>query len=330
MTTKSRSRFQTLALVGIGALLVAFAIQQLGGVEFVNASESSTPAVPVALAGDVLLDEVIRVAPGAPVSIDIASEDVIIEQGEAGTVRFVIEGSTEAAREFFRDQNYRILDEDGGPVLRSRPDRRAERRRTYREGNTPTVRVWMPAGSAVSHDGTSGDVQIDKLDAASLSLDTGSGDLSLGEITTGRITIDTGSGDIRARGLRAESGRIDTGSGDVSLGRSSGDIEVDTGSGEIELGSHDGAFLADTGSGDVSMSARGATPVDVQTGSGDVTLALIGGELDVDTNGEVDIDASLNFTGRNQDGTARGRIGTGGPDVSVDCGSCDVSIRDAR
>lgn len=329
MTTKSRSRFQTVALLGIGALLIAFGIQTFGGVTFETPEPPPPPADTVSL-GDVLLDETLPVQSGALVSLDLSSEDVIVEEGRGGAVRILIEGSTDAAREFFRDQNYEVRQNDGGAELRARPSRRAERRRVYREGNTPTVRVQVPAGMAVRYDGTSGDLQIDTLDAEALNLDTGSGDVHLGEITARVLSIGTGSGDVSAAALRVDTGVIDTGSGEVSVARSSGALEVDTGSGDVELDAHDGPLSVDTGSGDVEVRFAGRNAAEISTGSGDVSLALRDADLDVDTNGEVDIDEALGFSGANRDGTARGRVGAGGVAVTVESGSGEVSISPAR
>lgn len=328
MTTKARSRFQTLALAGIVGVLVALGVQMAGGVTF--ATPDPAPPTEAVSTDDVLLDEVLTVRPGAQVVLDLSSEDVTVEEGRGGAVRVVIEGETEAAREFFRDQNYDVREEKGGAVLLANPARRAERRRTYRDGDTPTVRVQVPAGTRLSYEGTSGNLRIDKLDAEALSVDTGSGDVELGEITAGEIEVDTGSGNVQIEALQANAGRVDTGSGDVAIRRSSGSLDVDTGSGDVELDAHSGPVVADTGSGDVSVRLAAPSPVEADTGSGDVMLALTDAELDVDTNGDVDIDASLGFVGTNRDGNARGTVGAGGPEANVGSGSGDVSIRDAR
>ena len=327
MTTQSRTRFQRLALFAFLALLVAVGVQQLGGVTFVRAGGDAPPTVPVSTS-DVWLDETIPVGPGAPVALDLSSESVELVPGADGAVRVVITGETEAARRFFDDQRYVVRAEDGGVVLRADPRRRSERRRSGGAEDVVRVRVEVPAGARIAHDGGSGDLRVGKLAGRSLSVDVGSGNLALGELAFDEIALDTGSGDVEAQELRAAVLRIDTGSGDVSVERSVGVAEVDTGSGDVRFSGHDGAFEADTGSGDVEARLTGLRDSEVDTGSGNVSLALAGGaRLEIDTSGRVTLDDALGFRGRADGGHVEGTVGGSGPRVVVDSGSGDVAVR---
>lgn len=323
-TTTARSRFQRIALFGIAALLAAFAVPRV--MALLPEPAPRTEQVTSEAAGAVLLDQTVPAVSGGTLRLDLGSEDVRVEVGSPGSVHITISGEGDDAREFFERQRYVVEADGDAVVLRADPIRRSGRQSSLRD--PLQVVVTVPARFSLEHDGGSGDLVVGDLAGDRLSVDTGSGDVTLGAIAHGAVDIDTGSGDVFIQSVESTALSIETGSGDVLVERSSGMAEVDTGSGDVRFDAHAGAFDANTGSGDVmaNLTALGTTEVD--TGSGDVALTLLGGaDLEIESNGELSIDDALGFSGQRRDSNASGQLGAGGPDLKIDTGSGDVSLR---
>ena len=321
-TTTARSRFQRIALFGIVGLLAAFAVQQLGGVSFATPDGQQS----VAIDDDVLLDETLPAVSGGTLRLDLSSENVRVEVGSPGAARITITGESEEARQFFERQRYVIEADGDAVVLRANPLRRNGRQQTLR--NPLDVVVTVPALFSIEHDGGSGDLVVGDLGGERITIDIGSGDATLGAMTHGEITIDSGSGDVFVQSVEGATLSIETGSGDVLVERSSGTAEVDTGSGDVCFDRHAGAFDANTGSGDVTATLVALDLTSIDTGSGDVALTMLGGaDLEIESNGDLTMDDALGFAGQREDSNASGTLGGGGPDVTIDTGSGDISLR---
>ena len=319
MTSSTRSRFQRLALLVLGALLVVFGLTQISGA----IARAFTGGVSGMAATTVLFDETFRVAPGEHLDLDLGSEAVTVRTVRGNRARVVVEGSgRDAAREFERRRFSAHADD--GLVVRTDPPRRMfSLRRTNARFE---VTVEIPRRFDVDLDVGSGAVQVETLDG-DLAVDTGSGAVRLADVTGDRVTVDTGSGSVRAGRLQGEV-TIDTGSGSVRVERAGGPLTIDTGSGAVEVGLAEGPAHVDTGSGGVRLALASRSPVEIDTGSGGVSLTLPRAGFDVDLEGgRVEIDEALGFRGERERDRAEGTLGRGGPLVDVNTGSGRVRLR---
>ena len=127
-----------------------------------------------------------------------------------------------------------------------------------------------------------------------------------------RIEVTNGAGDVTIDDVRGEI-VVHTGAGDVEVRGSQGQVRLDTGAGNIDYaGEPDGASTFNTGAGniEISLPAGFAARVDLDTGIGSVEL------------GGFDVDGSVS------PGSARGTIGGGGGDVTIEArtGAGDIDL----
>lgn len=193
--------------------------------------------------------------------------------------------------------------------------------------------ITAPADTSVQTQSGSGDQSAEGL-TGKLNLESGSGDIRLREISSS-VHLRTGSGDIDARDL---SGAFDVecGSGDVRIegNGAGGDSRVRTGSGSIQLRGVNGGLRVESGSGDVTVSGTQTAAWDVRTSSGNVELELQpGAAFDLNAtagSGNVVVDGPVAITVEGDVGKAhhsiRGKVGGGGPLLTVRTGSGDVHI----
>ena len=303
MSTSARSRFQRLALVALGALLVALGAPRLSDA----LARAPGGGLGGAVASAVLYDETFRVRPGERLDLDLGSEAVTVRTVDGDRARVTVEGrGRDAAREFER-RRFSARATGGGLDVRTDPPRRLFSR--GRSGVRFEVTVEVPR----------------RFDVA---LDVGSGAVAVGDLD-GDLVVDTGSGAVVVGDVSGDRVRIDTGSGAVRAGRLRGDVRIDTGSGAVRLARVDGPLVVDTGSGAVVVALGARAPATIDTGSGAVALTLPRGlGFDVDLDGSpVEIDEALGFRGQRERGEARGRLGEGGPELRVDTGSGAVRLR---
>lgn len=319
MTTTTRSRFQRIALLALGALLVTVGLTRL------SATIASAFTGGAALSNTVLYDETFSVAAGEHLAVDLGSEAVTVRTGSGTRARVVVEGDgRDAAREFERRRFSAHADD--GLVVRTDPPRRlfSWGRRDARF----QVTVEIPRRFDATVDVGSGAVEVESLDG-DLVVDTGSGAVRVDDVTGKRVRIDTGSGSVQAGRLEGDV-EIDTGSGSVRVERVDGSLSVDTGSGSVSVDLVDGPAEIDTGSGGVRVALASRDAVDIDTGSGGVALVLPTLGFNVDLEGSrVEIDEALGFRGDRERDRAEGTLGSGGPLVVVDTGSGNVRL-DAR
>lgn len=192
--------------------------------------------------------------------------------------------------------------------------------------------ITVPADTTVQTRTGSGDQRIEGL-SGKLTLESGSGDLRLREISS-EIRAHTGSGDIEARDISGAF-TAETGSGDIRLDeKSSGDVRVSTGSGTVELRNIKGALEAHSGSGDIGINGVQTGTWEIRTGSGNVQLELppqASFDLEASTtSGEVIVDRAVTMVVQGEVSENRhrinGKVGNGGPRLTVHTGSGDVHI----
>lgn len=144
----------------------------------------------------------------------------------------------------------------------------------------------------------------------------------------GRVTVRNVEGDLRVR----------TGDGAIHLEQVNGSIDATSGDGTIDIDGAVRGLSARSGDGRVRIHAA-ATPTadwNLVTGDGSVLLEVpegFGAELDATTgDGRVDV-RDVPFSGesdrreRGDRGTARGRLGSGGPNISIRSGDGVITIR---
>jgi len=192
--------------------------------------------------------------------------------------------------------------------------------------------ITVPADTTLTTRTGSGDQRIEGL-SGKLTLESGSGDMRLREITS-EIRARTGSGDIEARDISGAF-TAETGSGDIRLDeKSKGDVRVGTGSGTGELRNVNGALESHSGSGDIEISGMQTGNWEIRTGSGNVQLELpaqASFDLEASTSsGEVIVDRSVTMVVQGEVSENRhrinGKVGNGGPRLTVHTGSGDVHI----
>ncbi len=162
----------------------------------------------------------------------------------------------------------------------------------------------------VTADTGSGEIRIGRIDA-DVRARTGSGDVELAASAAG-VTIRTGSGRVQVGGIGGEHAEVATGSGDVEVDGASGRLRVRTGSGRIRVaGAPSDEWDLGAGSGDVIVNAP-------QTAGFDVDLRTASGDIDA---------RGVTSTERATRRELRGRIGSGGPLVTMSTGSGSITVR---
>ncbi len=273
---------------------------------------------------DVLFDESFRVREGGELTVDLGSESVTVRTVSGDRARVVVEGRGRDAEAEFQRRRFSARTDGGDLVVRTDPPQR--RWSMSRTDARFEVTIEIPRRYSADIDLGSGGVDVASL-VGDLRVDVGSGSVRVEDVEGDRISLDTGSGSVQAQTLRGDV-TIDTGSGSVSVDRVYGALSVDTGSGSVSVGEVDGETHVDTGSGGVAMTLRRAAASRVSTGSGSVELRLPrGAGFDVDLDGgSVRIDDALGFSGHRERDQARGRLGAGGPLLSVGTGSGTIRL----
>ena len=289
--------FRSPLLLAVGALALS------GCFTFIVA-DGSSPTTQATGPADVLFDESFSVQAGGALAVDLGSEAVVVETVSGDRARVVVEGRGRDAAQEFQRRRFTARTVRGGLEVKTDPPRQMRSRSDAQF----TVTVEVPRRFDVAVDLGSGSVSVGGLDG-DLSVDTGSGSVSVGAVT-GDADVDTGSGSVRVESV-------------------SGRLAVRTGSGSVTAGEVDGSAVIGTGSGSVTVTVGSSGPVEVRTGSGSATVDVPQrSDWDVDLDGSsVEIDPSLGFDGRQERGHARGRIGRGGPDLSVGTGSGRIRVR---
>jgi hypothetical protein len=192
--------------------------------------------------------------------------------------------------------------------------------------------ITAPADTKVRTHSGSGDQVIEGLHA-SVDLESGSGDMRLRDLD-GEVHLRTGSGDLEAREVSGPF-TAEAGSGDVRLdAKGNSDVHVHTGSGNVELRGISGGLQAETGSGDINIAGVQTGTWEIRAHSGNVELELPSNaafDLDATTgSGEVVIGRPVTMVVQGRVREARrsvnGKVGGGGPRLTIHTGSGDVRI----
>ena len=316
----TRRRLQRLALSTLLGLALA-----VGGVRLADALGPRDGAAPVQTASDgVLYDESFSVREGGSLTVDLGAEDVVVRTVDGTRARVRVEGQGRDAAEVFERKRFSARAASGDLDVRTTPPSGPWSMGRQRASFTVTVEV--PRRFDVAVDLGSGDLRVGTV-TGDVDVDTGSGGVRIERADGTEIAIDTGSGDVQAGALRGRV-EIDTGSGSVRVDRVEGPLAVDTGSGDVAVDEAVGPVEAGTGSGSLNVGLASARDAAVETGSGDATVRLAsrtGWTLDLD-GGAVEIDRALGFQGRQDRRRARGTVGGGGAQLSVDTGSGEIRV----
>jgi Putative adhesin len=192
--------------------------------------------------------------------------------------------------------------------------------------------ITAPADTKVRTHSGSGDQVMEGLHA-SVDLESGSGDMRLRD-SDGKVHLHTGSGDVEAQEVSGAF-TAEAGSGNVRIeAKGNGDVHVHTGSGNVELRGINGSLQAETGSGDINIAG-------VQTGTWEIRAHSGNVELELPSNAAFDLDASTSsgevivgrpvtmvVQGRVREArrSVNGKVGGGGPRLTIHTGSGDVRI----
>ena len=271
-----------------------------------------------------------KVTGPAELEVLTRSGDITVHSGPAGTV--TIRGKIEVSHDWLRgDRQADVSEIEKNPPIRQTGD---SIHIDYLNAHDISVHydITAPANTSVRTHSGSGDQTMDGLQAG-LALESGSGDMRLRDLA-GAVHLHTGSGDVEARNI---SGAVtaETGSGDIRLeAKGSGDVRVHTGSGTVELRGINGSLQAESGSGDISVDGRQTGPWEIRARSGNVEIQLPKDatfDLDASTgSGEVVTDRPVTMivqgTLRESRKSINGKVGSGGPRLTVHTGSGDIRI----
>jgi hypothetical protein len=294
---------------------------------------------------EVLFEQSFPVQPGDRLLVSLSSEDLVVETG-AGAAGVTVTGRGRDAREAFPRRHFSAVYAGGTLTVETDPER--DGFRMGGEQASYTVVVHVPEEMTAELSLASGDVRVGDLQG-DLQLDVASGDVALGRVReAATVRVSTASGDVHAALLDGAEVHLETASGDVNVDRlaarnaslhtASGDLragavgadrfEAHTASGDVEVEALDAAAVeANTASGDVSFGLERAAPVEVSTGSGEVTLALLPTGFDVALDGpSIEIDDALGFQGQRGRRSAEGRLGAGGPRLTISTGSGGIVL----
>lgn len=189
--------------------------------------------------------------------------------------------------------------------------------------------ITVPADTRlVAHTG-SGNVEVSGL-RNRLQVESGSGNLEVRDVIA-EVRARTGSGNIRCDRVGAPFSAF-TGSGNVEANLAgAGDVELHAGSGNLTLSGASGGLRAKTGSGDVRIEGNPARDWSLQAGSGSVRLRFPQqASFDFDGHagsGGIHMARSISVQGRVNPHSLQGRVGNGGPMVSVQTGSGSIEIQ---
>lgn len=268
-----------------------------------------------------------------PVELEVStrSGDISVRNGPAGTV--TVRGKIHVGDRWFTGNRQGDVGdiEKNPPITQSGNSIRIDYLK-YRDISVD-YEITAPADTAVQTHSGSGDQNMEGL-TGKVDLQSGSGDMRLREISND-IHVKTGSGDVDAHEISGAF-NVETGSGDVRVeaNGNGGDSSVRTGSGSVELRGVKGGLRVESGSGDVTISGTQTAAWDVRTSSGTVELQLQpGAAFDLDAtagSGNVTVDGPVTMTVEGDLSNARhsmhGKVGGGGPLMTVRTGSGDVHI----
>jgi DUF4097 and DUF4098 domain-containing protein YvlB len=264
-----------------------------------------------------------------PVDLDLrtGSGGIDVRTGDATTVhvfaRIKARGS-EAAEKVKRIEANPPIDQQGNVIRIGRlMDRELQ--------NNVSIQyeVTVPRETRLAAHTGSGNQSIDGV-RGPVEAQSGSGNLVVANTGAG-LSVRAGSGDIRANAVGSPfTGH--TGSGNIRAALTgAGDVEARTGSGNVDLHGVHGRLAARAGSGNLTAEGEATGSWDLTAGSGDVTLRLPPqASFDVllrAGSGRITTDRALTMQGSVNRHRVEGRVGSGGPLLSVTTGSGNIRVQ---
>jgi DUF4097 and DUF4098 domain-containing protein YvlB len=202
-------------------------------------------------------------------------------------------------------------------------------------GNQVTLEIRVPRGNF--HIGWSDRrslrIELRVPREADLDIHTGDGHIN-SEAVAGRIRLDTGDGHISVNGLAGEI-RLHTGDGHIEASRLDGSLDADTGDGRMSVRGRFDVLMLKTGDGSIEAEAEGGSVIksnwSLRTGDGGITLRIpegVGAELDAHTgDGHISLDFPVTVSGRLSNSDLRGKLGNGGPALTLRTGDGSISLQ---
>jgi len=142
------------------------------------------------------------------------------------------------------------------------------------------IALQVPAGTDVRVRSTSGDVDLDRLEAGEVDVESDAGDVAARGLRATRARMRSDAGDVELAGAQVRTLAVTTNAGDVEAEEVRADrLEVRTDAGDVDLAVPAGRYAvdADTRAGDVDVDVaqdpRASRVLRVTTGAGDVTIA---------------------------------------------------------
>ena len=270
-----------------------------------------------------------------PVDLEVLtrSGDITVRNGNPGTVSIHgrIHGNLRLGIAWFGGDHEAVQEVEKNPPIRQNGN---SIRIDYVNLNNISIdyEITAPENTAIRAHTGSGNQTVEGL-KGNADLESGSGDLRLARLT-GEMRFQTGSGNVRGHELSGPA-RVKAGSGDIEIEEvGAGDVDIRTGSGNITVSGINGGFRAEAGSGDIHGKGLPKNMWSVRTGSGNVTLNLPSDaafDVDISSNsGTVTLGHPVTTTvqGRIREDrkSVVGKVGGGGPMVSVHTGSRDVQV----
>ena len=258
------------------------------------------------------------------------SGDITVRNGTAGTVS--VHATIHAGDSWFGgDHKTEVQELQNNPPIRQNGN---SIRIDYVNLHNISIdyEITAPENTAIRTHTGSGDQKVEGF-KGNVDLESGSGDMQLKHLV-GDLRFQTGAGNVRAHDVSGPV-RIKSGSGDIEIEEvGAGDVEVRTGSGNITVNGLNGGFRAESGSGDIHGNGSPKTMWSIRTGSGNVGLRVPSdASFDVDissSSGSVTLGHPVTTTvqGRVPDSRKNvvGKVGGGGPVISVHTGSGDVRV----
>ncbi len=207
--------------------------------------------------------EQFQVGDRAELVVVTASDDIVLREGEPGTVDVVLDGSETAIA------RYDIT--HAGDLVSIRL--RKESGSRWFSGGV-SITVTLPPGSDVDLKTASGDI-MGSVDTGTLLVASASGDIRFGNVSK-RAKIKSASGDISLGNVDGDVDAVSA-SGDIRVGAVSGDLSASTASGDFNVGDVAGRVVVKSASGDTNIGLFMGSSLSVKAMSGDVSVGLAPG-----------------------------------------------------
>lgn len=243
---------------------------------------------------------------------NVRDADVEVSAGSVEQIRVRIYSTAPTrseARDFFDRQRFSVSRRGDGVSVADDPEPVHFWNR--RRGPDLKIEITVPRNIDLDIATSDGDIAIGDV-TGHIAVRSSDGDLSLGRLAGAGITLETSDGDVEAESLDAPS------------------IDVRTSDGDVTLRAVSGALRARSSDGDVDLTLLKPGDTEIETRDGDVSVTIPDGAgFDVDlSGGEVDLhDLQLQVSGRVGEDHVSGRLGAGGPRLTVRSGDGDVTLR---